>query len=180
MKKLIFVFVLTLFLSGCVFNQKSNSDISYDDPQALELKEALMLHEEGKYKKAFMRFEEKAKAGNILAMYQVGVYYRDGLHVSKDLLRAMFWFKTAGRYGNTKALRSVGYMYEYGLGVNQNFKKAKAYYYEASNLGSALADYDLGLLYLKTNEQNDAKIFLNRACAGGINEACEKFKELKF
>ncbi|MCD8213942.1 MAG: sel1 repeat family protein [Campylobacter sp.] len=183
MKNFIFLILISLIFWSCA-NSGVAETLGFsepkDDPEVVQMRDAIYLHNQKEYKKSFRRFERYAKEGNVLAMYQVGVYYRDGLGVSKDMLRALFWFKTAGKYGHKNALRNVAYIYEYGLGVNKNIKKAMAYYYEAANLGSNEAAFELGSLYLSQNEFKDARYFLNIACASGIKESCEKLQSMKF
>ena len=182
-RKFILSVLTVLLFVGCASEQVDEIlglSKPKDDPEVVQMMDAIYLHNQKEYKKAFRRFERYAKEGNVLAMYQVGLCYRDGLGVSKDMLRALFWFKTAGRYGHKDALRNAGYIYEYGLGVNKNVKKAMAYYYEAVNLGSNEAAFELGSLYLLQNEFKDARYFLNLSCGGGVKEACDKLATMKF
>lgn len=178
MKKCIFLGVFVLILVGCT-TSSGTLKIS-DDPRVEQIADAIYLHNQGEHKKALQRFEDYGREGNVLAMYQAGVYHRDGTAGRKDILRAKFWFEAAGRYGHANALRNVGYIYEYGLGVHKNIKKAQAYYLEAANLGSHLAAFELGSLYLQQQNFKDARLFLERACSGGVSEACERLKEVKF
>ena len=183
MKKfIIFLFSILLFC-GCSIEQISqNLGLSESplDPEVEQIADAIYLYNEGNYPKACKRFYDYAKDGNVLAMQQTGVCFRDGKGFSKDILRALFWFETAGNYGNIDGLRSAGYIYEYGLGVNKNLEKAIYFYEKATSLGSSEASYDLGLIYLDKNDYKKARIYLDEACFKGKKEACMKLNEMKF
>ena len=56
---------------------------------------------------AFYWYEKAANNGNIIAMYNLGRYYKHGMGVEKDLERAIYWYKQAVKNGCQKAEKSL-------------------------------------------------------------------------
>jgi hypothetical protein len=52
------------------------------------------------------------KAADAAAKNNLGVLYRDGVGVGKDLNTALAWFQKSARQGYTKAMINLGAIYE--------------------------------------------------------------------
>ena len=55
------------------------------------------------YRQALRHFEDAAKQGDPDAMFQMGVFYRDGAGVQENLVDAAAWFVLAASYGHAGA-----------------------------------------------------------------------------
>ena len=83
-------------------------------------------------------------------LYKLGVAYRDGLDVGKNLETAASLFRQAADRGSRLALSALyklGQRYRDGKGVDQNLEKAASLFLQAANRGSSDAMYQLGLCY---------------------------------
>lgn len=59
------------------------------------------------YKKAFFYAEKAAKLGSVESQYNLGVYYRDGIYVDKDIQKARYWFTLAANQGYQDAINNL-------------------------------------------------------------------------
>lgn len=59
------------------------------------------------YSQALKWYRKSADMGNMGAMYQLGIMYRDGEGVPKDLQKAGEWFYKAARKGHAKARKEM-------------------------------------------------------------------------
>ena len=95
-------------------------------------------------------FEEtlsKAKAGDVAAMFNLGVAYDNGKGVIEDDKKAAKWYRKAAVLGNATAMYKLGLMYAFGKGVIEDDKKAVKWYRKAADVGHAKAMVNLGLMY---------------------------------
>ena len=93
-------------------------------------------------------FEKAAEHGSDEAHYILGIIYRDGHGVPRDMHRALEGFKTAASLGNRDALFNMGTMYRDGVGMAQDFVKATEYFQMSANKGDAAAINALGMMYM--------------------------------
>jgi TPR repeat protein/serine/threonine protein kinase len=89
----------------------------------------------------------QARAGSAVAMYNLGVYYRDGQGVAKDGAKSVEWFRKAAEVGYPTAMYNLGVMYTYGQGVPRNVAEGVAWYRRAAGAGNTTAMYNLGVMY---------------------------------
>ena len=61
-----------------------------------------------------------------------------------------YWKPLADNY-DLAALRNMGHLYRLGLGVEKSPQKALSYYQRAANLGYAPAQFNLAMMYLKSD-----------------------------
>ena len=86
-------------------------------------------------------FMEKANAGDVEAMYQLGYcYYVGGGGGSVDYGEALVWYSKAAAMGHSTALASLGWMHENGDGTPVNLLIALEYYKQAKDKGYDLVD----------------------------------------
>lgn len=89
----------------------------------------------------------KAKAGNAIAQYNLGVMYANGEGVSRDYKQATNWYTKAAEQGYARAQFNLGLQYEEGQGVKQDYEEAVSWYTKAAERDYTDAQYNLGLMY---------------------------------
>jgi len=91
------------------------------------------------------RFQKRVEAGDPIAMYNVGNYYRDGrLGFPQDMNKALELFHRSGKLGYAASYLNVGYAYHTGRGVENDNNMAKYYFELAAIEGVAMARFNLG------------------------------------
>ena len=91
----------------------------------------------------------KAKQGERLAQYTLGVMYDRGLGVLQDFQEAIRWYQAAAEQGHTTAQFSLGVMYAAGEGVTRNYEEAFRWYRAVGEQGHGHAQNNLGDMYNK-------------------------------
>jgi hypothetical protein len=81
-------------------------------------------------------------------------------------------FKYAGFDGEMKACNYLGYLYAQGLGGPHETKKARDVYQKACDQGILPSCASLGTLYQDAGNSDEARKYFNKACLGGVTEAC--------
>ncbi len=89
----------------------------------------------------------RAKAGDPVAQYDVGVLYAQGDGFVQDYTSAASWFHAAAAQGNLDAEYNLGVLYERGLGVTASAVDAVNWYRSAADQNYARAQYNLALAY---------------------------------
>ena len=94
-----------------------------------------------------LNIEAAAKKGDRLAMYNLGLFYREGRNFTNDDLKAAHWLRQACDYkpGFARAQNEVGFMYETGRGVTQDSKEAQKWFKLAAEQGYEPAQMNLKL-----------------------------------
>ncbi len=93
---------------------------------------------------SFYWFNEAAKKGSDVGMFNLGCCYRDGIGIDADAEQAAEWFKKSAELGYVDAMVELGEYYQETL---IDFNKAKMWYLKAAELGNAEAQNKLGVLY---------------------------------
>jgi TPR repeat protein len=94
-------------------------------------------------------FEEtraKAEQGDANAQYNLGVRYRKGEGVDKDVAVAVKWFRKAAEQGRVDAQHNLGSIYADGIGVVKNDLIAYQWYLLASANGDLAAEWYMSKL----------------------------------
>ena len=82
------------------------------------------------------KWMERARAGDVNAMYQLGrCYYSGNDGVARDYGEALAWYGKAAAKGNSTALFILGHMHENGQGTPVNLLNALNYYKQAKDKG---------------------------------------------
>jgi Sel1 repeat-containing protein len=89
----------------------------------------------------------RAKTGDPVAQYDLGVLYARGSGLVQDYTSAATWFHAAATQGNIDAQYNLGVLYERGLGVTANPIEAVNWYRSAADRNHAGAQYNLALAY---------------------------------
>ncbi len=95
----------------------------------------------------FRFYKEAAEGGNVLAAYNLGVAFRDGLGVEPDVNKALEWFEKAASEGDDTAAFNIAAIYDEGDLVPQDDQTAIAWYDLAAQRGNTDAMINLGLMY---------------------------------
>ncbi|HVA35687.1 MAG TPA: tetratricopeptide repeat protein [Stellaceae bacterium] len=118
--------------------------------------------------------EQRAKTGDAVAEYRLGVLYALGQGVKQDYGRAAQLFKSAANGGVAEAQYNVAVMYSEGMGVQRDPVQAVTWYKKAAEQGNANAAFNLGVAYsngtgVKQDMPEAARWFRRSAAAGVIN-----------
>ena len=89
-----------------------------------------------------------AEQGHIMAQNTVGMKYRRGVGVKKDLKKSFIWTKESARKFPEGEL-NLGVYYLYGIGTDMSYEKAYEYIKKAADKGLPLAQVRLAGLYKK-------------------------------
>ncbi|MFB9949990.1 tetratricopeptide repeat protein [Rhizobium puerariae] len=121
----------------------------------------------------FQFYKEAAQSGNVLAAYNLGVAYRDGLGTAADVSKALEWFDRAAAEGDDTAAFNIGTIYDEGHLVPQDDQTAIAWYDLAAQRGNTDAMINLGLMYesgegIQANVRKAAEMYRKAAENGDI------------
>lgn len=121
--------------------------------------------------KALELFQAESEKGNVLAIFDLGKMYRNGLLGEENISKSDEYFQKAlqgflALEPTAKRLKPyvqyrIGKMYALGLGTEQDFSKAFAWFEKSAAAGNKFAQYSLGGLYYYGNGtlQNYEKAF---------------------
>lgn len=90
---------------------------------------------------------EAAKAGDPLAVFEVGNRIFDGRGVTANPAGAIEWYNKAASLGFAPAEYRLGSIYEKGVGVSADPNKAVEHYLTAAKAGNISAMHNLAVLY---------------------------------
>ena len=119
------------------------------------------LYKNHNIQKAFEMFQDEAEKGNVLAIYNIGKMYQDGLIGEQNIPTADEIFEKALQGFITleptaKRLRDyvqyrIGKMLALGYGKEQDYSKAFGWFEKSAAAGNKFAQYSLGNLYFYGN-----------------------------
>ena len=99
------------------------------------------------YRSAIRWTEKQALLGDADAMWWMGVRYREGEVVEKDLKKAFDWFLKSARAGHNGAMWWLGDCYRDGEGTEEDISEAIKWYEKSAELNNQYAMCKLGVLY---------------------------------
>ena len=109
-------------------------------------------HEEILYNELLEPLKKEAESNNVLALYDLGLYFLQN-HKNNSLELLARYSKLAADKGYWRAWRTCGLNYEFGRGVEINYYEAKKYYQKVAEIGDLTGKLYLGeLLVYKLNE----------------------------
>ncbi len=133
----------------------------------------------------FRLYQQAADNGNVLAAYNLGVAYRDGLGTQPDANKALQWFEKAAAEGDDTAAFNIGAIYDEGTLVPADDQTAIAWYDLAAQRGNTDAMINLGIMYetgegIEANAQKAAEMYRQAAEKGDLFGAQKymQFQEL--
>ena len=93
----------------------------------------LVYMQRGAYFRAFMEFEDPAKAGDAVAQANLGAIYYYGLGLPADFNQSAYWYHAAALQGNIEAQLGLAILYTTGKGVAPSFPIAHMWLAIAEN-----------------------------------------------
>ena len=113
---------------------------------------------------------------NTASKLYVGQALKEASGVSSDYYLSYSWLSEAVEEGEPLAQVLLGNMYAHGQGVAEDDSIAVSLYQQAAAKNNAIAQYQLGLAFYTGKgiepDRYQAKIYLERACAQGLSDAC--------
>lgn len=91
--------------------------------------------------------QRQSDHGNLIARWQLGVFYDSGEQGVVDLPRAFALIRSAADAGEPLAMTSLGVMYANGRGTPVDFRAAMQAYQRAAAAGEAHGYYGMAVLY---------------------------------
>ncbi len=101
---------------------------------------------------AYKTLKEAAKKGSSLAHYNLGLYY---MQREQNIVAAMDNFEKAIAHGNAEALLPLAQLYYHQF---KKTEQAKITLSEAADAGNPTANYQLGLIYLKDEKDENSAL----------------------
>src|SRR5579872_401998 len=80
-------------------------------------------------------YQKAADTGNPEGQDEIGMFYEQGLSVTKDEAEAVKWYQKAADQGYAKGEGDMGLAYENGEGVPKDLEKAKEWFQKAADQG---------------------------------------------
>jgi len=122
---------------------------------------------------------QRARIGDSLAEFEMGMYYDDGLKdeksnilIKKDKKRAIQWYKKAAHHGNVDAMVSYAIFLSDGLGIKKNPKEAIKWLKFAVKKGLSYASINIAIIYIEQKNYRRAFFWFYRAVEMGDGDAC--------
>jgi len=126
-----------------------------------------------------VRSMKRVAASDPIAIYNLGCYYRDGMHgFQQDHTKALEFYHRAAELGYTRSYCSIGNAYYYGRGVERDAKKASYYTKLAALEGDVPARNNLGVEEIKAGNIDRAIKHYIIAVRGGYADCLNKIKRL--
>jgi len=91
----------------------------------------------------------EANSGNVASQLILGIAYRFGRGVDRNLPEAANWLTKASDGGSASAANDLGVMYQDGTGVPQSDDRAASLFAKAAQLRDAGAQANLGFMYMQ-------------------------------
>lgn len=122
---------------------------------------------EGNYKKAVGYLRKSADKGYVLAMFNLGMCYEQGVGLNPSILEAWSWYKKAADKGYAPAMNSLGAICEKKHAVAE----AMTWYRKAADRGLLVAQFNLGTILMNQQKYEDAMRYLQKAAEQGFAAA---------
>lgn len=126
---------------------KSPNTESHQQRAESLFKRGAALFDEHNFKEAIPLILEAAELGYADAQNHMGVNYRLGEGVPKDVQKGIDWYRKAAAQDNVKALLNLGLVYKRGVDLPQDLKEAARLIQRSAELGHAKAQNNMGILY---------------------------------
>ena len=166
-----------------VFRDAEKSDASL--PGGLSALEELgdEFHNETKFAEAVYWYRKGDDRGDAGCMHMIGLCYRYGNGVEKDMRKAFEWLEKASELGHVGATHDLAGHYELGVGVDVDEAKAIELYVKAAGMGHPASARHLGDCYYHeecgvAEDINEALKWYRRACELGDSGYSESRADL--
>ncbi len=126
------------------------------------------------YEKSYIYFLKGAKLGHRGCQNQLGLMYRFGYGVEKDLQESFNWYLKSAKGGHVAAQNNLGFMYKNGYGVEKNYIEALNWYKASALNGNSSAQVNLAFMYreglgIEKNYEEALKWYKKASENGNIN-----------
>jgi len=146
--------------------------------RAAGFEDGVAAYQRADYANAMRIWHELGEAGDLRAIYNLGILFDLGQGVAPDPARAAVYFQHAAQAGHARAMSNYGRLLEQGRGVEKNEEQAAYWFHKAAESGLAEAQYNLGLMYERgrgvPKSERDAAAWYSRAAAEGQSAALER------
>ena len=99
-------------------------DVLCDDGYMYFVRAQRGLDAEANYHRAAAKWEEAAAQGDVTAQFNLGICYKKGKGVARDMRRAVELYEAAVAQGNSRAQYNLGNCYAEGIGVERDLRRA--------------------------------------------------------
>jgi len=106
-------------------------------------------------------------------------YQAEALYKQMHYSDARSLFEKACTDGEMKACSYLGYLCAKGLGGEHDLQKARVVYQKACDHGTLSSCASLGSLYQDAGNSEEAIKYFQKACNGGVAEACELLRDVQ-
>lgn len=161
---------LTLGISIATF---TNPSFALADKEVWQ--EARKAYDKNDYVQMATLLVPLAAKGNKEAQYLLGLAYKEGAGVDKNLTLAKSWLKKSAEQGYADAQNDLALLYANEGNFGQFFEWAQ----KSATQGNARGQLFLGIYYQNEEEQDTALMWLDKACQGGEKGACELAKQVR-
>ena len=96
---------------------------------------------------AYYRYKKAAELGNKDGMYNLGLYYLNGIFVEQDDKTALYWLEKAANNGHSDAANDIGVYYHSSKNLRGKHFKAIKWYKCGAELGNKYSQCNLGWHY---------------------------------
>ena len=90
----------------------------------------------GDFATAIKEWTPLARQGDVVAQFNLGLTYHEGLAVPQDYKTAMKWYSLAAQQGNADACYNMGVMYYNGQGVSVDDLRAHMWFDLSASAGN--------------------------------------------
>lgn len=125
------------------------------------------------YNSLFEDLTKISSSGDPVALYNLGMFYNNGLGTKKDRAKAFECFQKSAEGGDPLGNYKLGCYYA-GQGkdvVAEDLQKAFEFKLVAAKAGYSLAQFDVGRYYIKIGNMDEAVLWLERSAAQGFPNA---------
>ena len=131
------------------------------------------------HEEAIERYNIRMEVGDAQAIYNLGIYYRDGRQgLQQDYTKTLELLHRSAELGYAEAYNSIGCAYDIGEGAKVDKKKAMYYYELAAMEGDVNARHNLGNDELNAGNYDRALKHYMIAINGGFNGSVDQIKEM--
>lgn len=134
-------------------------------------------------KRATAHIIAAAGSGVVDAQDRLGSWYRDGRHVTQDLVAASTWFRPAANAGNLTSKINLAQLLEATAREEEALKQALQLYVDAAKAGHPMAQFHLARLLVSGKlgriDPITAHAYLSIASEAGLAVATEALPEIK-
>lgn len=95
--------------------------------------------------------KKASEVHNVYAMYNLGIYYKEGRYVTQDENKAFELFSQCSESELLGAYYELAQCYETGYGCNKNLKKAAEFYEKAAHFGTGIEEAVKKIIYFYEN-----------------------------